>query len=66
MCTISGFQIGRTVADLETPNDLAESQEFLTDALGLGFEANQCRTATRTVKSQVAAGTLSDDLGRQL
>lgn len=58
-CTLSGFAVGATVAQIERPMNETDVQGFMTDVLGVGVASNKCWRATRSL--QQPAG-VTDDL----
>lgn len=48
-CTLAGYQVGSTAAELDTDLDPQGTQSLLTDALGIGLDSSTCWTATKNV-----------------
>ncbi|EAP97839.1 hypothetical protein JNB_12783 [Janibacter sp. HTCC2649] len=48
-CTLSGYDIGSTVAKVQAPMDVADVQGLMTDALGVGVAGNTCWQASRSL-----------------
>ncbi|WP_147063490.1 hypothetical protein [Knoellia locipacati] len=65
-CTLSGYQIGSTAAELDRPLDPQSTQSLLTDALGIGLDANRCWSATKNVTRAGTTTPLSSKLATKV
>ncbi|WP_404386518.1 hypothetical protein LL946_08070 [Knoellia locipacati] len=65
-CTLSGFQMGRTAAEMKMPTDPVDTQTLMTQALGIGVDSSQCWSATRSVSTPGSTKTMEAGLKARL